>query len=170
MTVVAWMVLAASAGAARADFAFRKKKPPATDTSATEAAPSGGAQKGELDNSGANTAGGAAGTEAAPAGGAAADDSTPKPAVPQAEDTDRPHDRSLLAKTPADAAVQKQGRPQDEGPPFYRKWQFWAVTGAIVVGAVAAVWGGSKLVHEAGGGDIRPCNMMVFVTCQGQGR
>jgi hypothetical protein len=159
------MVLAAAGGAARADFAFRKKKPPATDSSSTEAAPSGGDQKAAGDSAGAATAGAAAGSEAAPA-----EDTTPKAAVPQAEDTDRPHDRSLLAKPSADVAAERQGRPQDEGPAFYKKWQFWAVTGAIVVGAVAAVWGGSKLVHEAGGGDIRPCNTMVFVTCQGQGR
>jgi hypothetical protein len=167
MTVVAWMVVAANAGAAHAEVAFRKKKPPTTDSTGTEAAPTGGDQKAAGDSAGAASGGAAAGGEAAPA-----EDTTPKPAVPQAEDPDRPHDPSLLAKprTGADVTTEKQGRPQDEGPPFYKKWQFWAITGAIVVGAVAAVWGGSKLVHEANGGDIRPCNMMVFVTCQGQGR
>jgi hypothetical protein len=156
-TVVASVTLASAGGLARADVAFRKKKAPTTESSATEASPTGG----EVDKS---TAPPPAGTEAAPAAAAQTQ------YVPQADDTDRPHDPSLLTKTPADAAVDKQARQRDEGPPFYTKWQFWTVTGLIVVGAVAAVWAGTKLAHEAGGGDIRTCDTMRFVGCFGQGR
>ncbi len=85
---------------------------------------------------------------------------------PQAEDADRPHDKSLLEKTPADAAVASKAQQSDEA--FYQRWQFWAITGAIVVGAVAAVWGGITLYHTIHGGDVRPCNPM-FLTCAGQG-
>jgi hypothetical protein len=85
---------------------------------------------------------------------------------PQAEDQDRPHDKSLLEKTPADAAVASKAQAAET--PFYQRWQFWAVTGAIVVGAVAAVWGGAVLYHTIRGGDVRPCNSM-FIGCAGQG-
>ena len=57
--------------------------------------------------------------------------------APQVEDQDRPHDKSLLEKTPADAAVAKKNQDSDEA--FYQKWQFWAVTGGIAVGLVAAI-------------------------------
>jgi hypothetical protein len=86
---------------------------------------------------------------------------------PQAEDADRPHDKSLLEKTPADAAVASKAQ-QGEEPAFYQRWQFWAITGAIVVGAVAAVWGGATLYHTIHGGDVRPCNSK-FIACTGQG-
>ena len=85
---------------------------------------------------------------------------------PQAEDQDRPHDKSLLEKTPADAAVASKAQAAET--PFYQRWQFWAVTGAIVVGAVAAIWGGAVLYHTIKGGDVRPCNSM-FIGCAGQG-
>ncbi len=100
---------------------------------------------------------------------AAEDNEAPKAAAPeanQAEDTDRPHDKSLLAKQPADAAVAQKGQADQEA--FYEKWQFWAVTGAIVVGAVGLIVGGSYLYHSASGGDVRPCNSM-FIGCYGQG-
>jgi hypothetical protein len=100
---------------------------------------------------------------------AAEDNEAPKAAAPeanQAEDTDRPHDKSLLAKQPADAAVAQKGQADQEA--FYEKWQFWAVTGAIVVGAVGLIVGGSYLYHSANGGDVRPCNSM-FIGCYGQG-
>jgi hypothetical protein len=86
---------------------------------------------------------------------------------PQADDEDRPHDKSLLEKTPADAAVASKAQAGEE-PAFYQRWQFWAITGAIVVGAVAAVWGGATLYHTIHGGDVRPCNK-TFLTCAGQG-
>jgi hypothetical protein len=100
---------------------------------------------------------------------AAVDDEAPKTSAPeaqQAEDTDRPKDKSLLAKQPADAAVAQKGAGDQEA--FYQKWQFWAITGGIVVGAVALIWGGSALYHSANGGDVRPCNPS-FIGCFGQG-
>jgi hypothetical protein len=100
---------------------------------------------------------------------AAEDDEAPKAAAPeaaQAEDTDRPHDKSLLSKQPADAAVAQKG--QADQAAFYEKWQFWAVTGGIAVGAVALFFGGRALYHSINGGDIRPCNA-DFIGCYGQG-
>lgn len=100
---------------------------------------------------------------------AADDDEAPKasaPEAPQAEDTDWPKDKSLLAKQPADAAVAQKGQGGEAA--FYEKWQFWAITGGIVVGAVALVLGGSALYHSVNGGDVRPCNPM-FIGCFGQG-
>jgi hypothetical protein len=98
---------------------------------------------------------------------AAEDDEAPKAAVPdapQVEDTDKPKDKSLLAQTPADAA--KKSQAGDEA--FYQRWQFWAVTGGIVVGAVALFFGGKALYHSLNGGDVRPCNPS-FLGCFGQG-
>jgi hypothetical protein len=100
---------------------------------------------------------------------AAEDNEAPKAASPeasQAEDTDRPHDKSLLAKQPADAAVAQKGQA-DQGA-FYEKWQFWAITGGIVIGAVALILGGNALYHSLNGGDVRPCNP-DFIGCYGQG-
>ena len=98
---------------------------------------------------------------------AAEDNEAPKAAVPdapQVEDTDKPKDKSLLAQTPADTA--KKSQAGDEA--FYQKWQFWAVTGGIVVGAVALFFGGKALYHSVNGGDVRPCNPS-FLGCYGQG-
>jgi hypothetical protein len=100
---------------------------------------------------------------------AAEDDEAPKTSAPepsQAEDTDRPHDKSLLAKQPADAAVTQKGQADQDA--FYQRWQFWAVAGGIVVGAVALFFGGRALYHSLNGGDIRPCNPS-FIGCYGQG-
>ena len=98
---------------------------------------------------------------------AAEDNEAPKAAVPdapQVEDTDKPKDKSLLAQTPADTA--KKSQAGDEA--FYQRWQFWAVTGGIVVGAVALFFGGKALYHSINGGDVRPCNP-AFLGCFGQG-
>jgi hypothetical protein len=98
---------------------------------------------------------------------AAEDNEAPKasvPDAPQVEDTDKPKDKSLLAHQPADTA--KKSQAGDEA--FYQKWQFWAITGAVVVGLVGVIYGGSKLYHSLNGGDVRPCNPM-FVACFGQG-
>jgi hypothetical protein len=100
---------------------------------------------------------------------AAEDDEAPKasvPDAPQVEDTDKPKDKSLLAPTPADAAVAKKNQGDDEA--FYQKWQFWAITGGIAVGLVAAIWGSITLYHSLNGGDVRPCNPS-FINCYGQG-
>ncbi|HVV52811.1 MAG TPA: hypothetical protein VHO06_24330 [Polyangia bacterium] len=101
---------------------------------------------------------------------AADDDESPKasvPEAPQAEDNDRPHDKSLLEKQPADAAVAKQNQAGDEA--FYQKWQFWAVTGGIIAGGLLLFFGGKALYHSLNGGDVRPCNTMAFINCYGQG-
>ncbi len=98
---------------------------------------------------------------------AAEDDEAPKaaaPDAPQVEDTDKPKDKSLLAATPADAA--KKSQAGDEA--FYQKWQFWAVTGGILVGAAVLFFGGTALYHSLNGGDVRPCNPS-FIQCYGQG-
>src|ERR1044071_6977270 len=63
----------------------------------------------------------------------------------QVEDNDRPKDPSLLEKKPADAAVQKAAEPS---VPFYEKWQFWAISGAVIVAAIGIIWGGSALAHQ----------------------
>jgi hypothetical protein len=148
------LVVLMQADPARAEAAFRKKKTPAPDTTAGEAAPSGGDATDE----------GEGGEAAAPAAKAEY--------VPQAEDRDRPHDPNLpnlLSKPAADAAIVKK-KKVDEGPPFYTKWQFWVIAGAAAVGLVAAVWGGSKIVHEVSGGDVRPCSAELTMNCFGQGR
>lgn len=87
--------------------------------------------------------------------------------VGQADDTDKPKDPSLLDKNAADAAVAKQ-KQVDAGPPFYEKWQFWVIAGAVVVGAVAAIWAGQQISHQISGGDVRPCNS-AFTACFGDG-
>jgi hypothetical protein len=100
---------------------------------------------------------------------AAEDDEAPKTSAPdaqQAEDTDRPKDKSLLAKQPADAAVAQKGAADQEA--FYQKWQFWAVTGGVVVGGLLLFFGGRALYHSLNGGDVRPCNPQ-FIGCFGQG-
>ncbi len=84
----------------------------------------------------------------------------------QADDIDRPRDKSLLAPKPADEAVAQKARADKTA--FYEKWQFWAITGGIVVGAAAAIWGGLTLYHSLNGGDVRPCNQ-TFLGCFGQG-
>ncbi|HXU05206.1 MAG TPA: hypothetical protein VN903_29805 [Polyangia bacterium] len=85
----------------------------------------------------------------------------------QVEDADKPKDGSLLEKKPADAAVQKAAAPST---PFYEKWQFWAITGAVIVGAIALIWGGQALAHQLNGGDVRPCNTDFEGRCFGEGR
>lgn len=84
----------------------------------------------------------------------------------QVEDNDRPKDPSLLEKKPADAAVQQQAAPS---VPFYEKWQFWAIAGAVVIAAVGIVWGASALSHQLNGGDVRPCAMDFQGRCFGEG-
>jgi hypothetical protein len=130
-------------GAARAEadgMAFRKKKAPAADSTGSEASPSGGGDSGS-------------------AGAAAEEGETRRAAdVPQAEDRDRPRDPSLLQKNRADAALAKKKQQEENAPRFYEKWPFWAVTGAVVVGAVLVIFAGPPLIHQINGGDPRACN------------
>jgi hypothetical protein len=101
---------------------------------------------------------------------AAEDTEMPKSSTPEAaqvEDNDKPHDKSLLEKQQVDAAIAKQNAAAEE--PFYQKWQFWAITGGVVVGVVGLIFGGRALYHSLNGGDVRPCNSTAFVGCYGQG-
>ncbi|HVZ72135.1 MAG TPA: hypothetical protein VHJ20_07155 [Polyangia bacterium] len=137
-------------GVAHADVVFRKKPPAATDDSA-------------------------AGTEASPTGGEPAADKTNY--VPQATDEkDYPELQAEKDKQAADAALARDARKaqlqrdKEKGDPIYKKWEFWAVTGAVVVGAVLAIWGGSAVLHQINGGDVQPCPMGANDGCFGQGR
>jgi hypothetical protein len=155
----ALLVVVMAAGAPRAEVAFRKKKPPAP--ASTEASPSGGEP----------------GTEAAPAGEPAAAEAAPSSAPStQADDKDFPEAQAQRDKARADAALERQMRnaelakQREQGTPFYQKWEFWAITGGVVVGSILAIWGGSALLHQAGGGDVRACPMSATSGCFGQGR
>ena len=149
------LVVVMVASVAHADVSFRKKAPPSSDGTTDEAAPSGGEP----------------GTEAAPAAEAA----TPEAA--QAEDKDTPEAQAERDKQRADAALARQARneqlkrDQERGTPFYQKWQFWAITGGVVVGAVLAIVAGSAVLHQINGGDVRMCNTMNDPAgCFGAGR
>lgn len=87
----------------------------------------------------------------------------------QADDADKPKDPSLLDKNAADAALAKQKQQQAPvGPPFYEKWEFWALAGGILVLGVGLFFGTRAILHQANGGDVRPCNEM-FLGCGGEG-
>jgi uncharacterized membrane protein len=152
VSLSAVLVVVLVAGVANAEVVFRKKAPPAENT---EASPSGG----EL------------GTEAAPKG-----EAEPATSIPQAEDKDFPEAQAQRDKARADAALARQmknaelAKKREEGTPFYQKWQFWAITGGAVVGAVLLIWGGSALVHSMNGGDVRACPMEAGAGCYGEGR
>jgi hypothetical protein len=90
-----------------------------------------------------------------------------KPEASQADDSDRPKD-SILDKKPADEAVAAKKAQDAPKTPFYEKWQFWALTGGIVVGAVVAILVGQRIAHQMSGGDARPCNTS-FTLCTGDG-
>ncbi|HTA18678.1 MAG TPA: hypothetical protein VK989_05270, partial [Polyangia bacterium] len=118
------------AGVARADVSFRKKAP-ASDSSSDQAAPSGGEPGTD---------------EAAPAA-----DAPSGPSAVQAEDKDSPEAQAQRDKQRADAALARQARnaelekERERGTPFYQKWQFWAITGGVVVGAVLAIVAGGAI-------------------------
>jgi hypothetical protein len=152
------VVVVMVAGVAHAEVVFRKKAPAATDTTSGEAAPSGG----EIG-------------EAAPAGeGAPAADKANY--APQAEDKDKPEAQAQRDQARADAALKRQARNEqlkadrEKGTPFYNKWQFWAITGGVVVGGILAFVATSALLHQAGGGDVRGCAAANTVGCYGEGR
>ncbi len=143
VSLAAVAVVVLGMGVAHADLAFRKK--PATSTDS--ASPSGG------DTSAPATEGDSEGS------------ADKGPAAIQAEDKDTPEAQAARDKARADAALARQARneqlkrEQERGTPFYQKWQFWAITGGIIVGAVLAIWGGSAVYHQANGGDVRACPM-----------
>jgi hypothetical protein len=156
VSLSAALVVVMVAGVAHADVSFRKKAPPATDSSAAEATPSGGEP----------------GTDEAPAEAAPSG-----PSASQAEDKDTPEAQAERDKARADAALARQARnaelarDRERGTPFYQKWQFWAIAGGVVVGAVLAIWGGSAVVHQINGGDVRGCDMTQDLGgCYGAGR
>jgi hypothetical protein len=154
--VVVWGV---GVGDAHAEVKFRKKPPAASsDSSGLEGSPSGGEP----------AAGEAAEAKPADSGG-----------VPsaQADDKDFPEAQAQKEKARADAALARQARnaqlaqKKEQTTPFYQKWQFWAITGGAVIGAVALIWGGSAVYHQMNGGDIRACSPdMSPAGCYGEGR
>jgi hypothetical protein len=94
---------------------------------------------------------------------------TDTPSSAQVEDTDRPKD-SILDKKPADAAVaSKKAETAPAGPPFWEKWQFWAVVGGVAAAAVIGLVAIPKIAHQVNGGDVRPCNPMFQGRCFGEG-
>jgi hypothetical protein len=108
------------------------------------------------------------------AGDIGEDSENPKPAQPyalQAVDPDRPATPAEIAakKAAEEAATHKEDKPVDEGPPIYKKWQFWALAGAGVVGVVGAIIGTVFVIHSMNGGDVAGCPMS-YSGCFGQGR
>jgi hypothetical protein len=90
----------------------------------------------------------------------------------QAADPDNPTDPEVVAakkKAALEAELAKKNKPVDEGPPFYQKWQFWAIAGGVVVGLVGAVYATTKILHSMNGGDVAPCPM-GYAGCFGEGR
>jgi hypothetical protein len=85
----------------------------------------------------------------------------------QGEDSEKPKD-SILDKKPADAAVASK-KSEANHPPFWENKWFWAVAGGVAVFAVIAILTVPPLIHQANGGDVRPCNMS-FVGCFGEGQ
>ena len=153
------LVVVMVVGSAHAEVVFRKKAPPADGA---EASPSGGE----------------AGAEASPAsateGGEAASSA---PGAAQAEDKDFPEAQAQRDKARADAALQRQmknaelAKQREQGTPWYKEQSTWWIAGGVVVGAVLLFIGGSAILHQMNGGDVRACNMMAFGNnCFGQGR
>jgi hypothetical protein len=159
ISLVAALVVVWGVGDAKAEVKFRKKPPAAAaDSSGLEGQPSGGepATEGEAAKPAAEGTG---------------------PTATQADDKDFPEAQSQKEKARADAALARQARnaqlaqKQEQGTPFYQKWQFWAIAGGAVVGAVALIWGGSAVYHQVNGGDIRGCMpTMSPAGCYGEGR
>ena len=90
----------------------------------------------------------------------------------QAADPDNPTDPEVVAakkKAALEAELAKKQKPVDEGPPFYQKWQFWAIAGGVLVGLAGAIYATTKIVHSVNGGDVAPCPM-GYEGCFGEGR
>jgi hypothetical protein len=85
----------------------------------------------------------------------------------QVDDSDKPKD---LDKKPTEPGVDLTAKPAPPpSAPFYERWQFWALAGAVIVGVVVVVLGGRALAHQLNGGDVRPCNMDFKMRCFGEG-
>jgi hypothetical protein len=90
----------------------------------------------------------------------------------QAADPDNPTDPAVVAakkKAALEAELAKKNKPVEEGPPFYQKWQFWAIAGGVLVGLAGAIYATTKIVHSVNGGDVAPCPM-GYEGCFGEGR
>jgi hypothetical protein len=152
------LVVVMVVGSAHAEVAFRKKAPP---PASAEPEPSGGEP----------------GTESAPAAATEGEAASPTPSAAQADDKDFPEAQAQRDKARADAALQRQmknaelAKQREEGEPFYKTWQFWTIAGGVVVGSILLFVGGSAILHQMNGGDVRACNTMAFGNnCFGQGR
>jgi uncharacterized membrane protein len=153
------LVVVMVVGSAHAEVVFRKKAPPADNA---EAAPSGGEVEGS--------------TEAAPAK-TGAEGEAPGPSATQADDKDFPEAQAQRDKARADAALQRQmknaelAKERERGTPWYKESSTWWIAGGVVVGAVLLFIGGSAILHQMNGGDVRGCNMTMFgMNCFGEGR
>jgi hypothetical protein len=164
VSLSAVLVVVMVAGTAQADVVFRKKPPAPTDNSGLEGSPSGG------DSSA---------TEGQPAGEATGEGAGAAKGtyIPQAEDKDFPEAQAIKEKKAADAALARQARAaqlskeRDQGEPIYKKWQFWAIAGGIVLGGALAIFAGSAVWHQMQGGDVRGCVPMSYPGgCFGEGR
>jgi hypothetical protein len=156
------LVVVMVAGAAQADVVFRKKPPATTEDTGLEGSPSGGESSA---------------TEGQPAGEADKAAADKAAYAAQASDADFPEAQAIKEKKAADAALARKARAaqlakdQEKGEPIYNKWQFWAITGGIVVGAVLAIWAGSAVLHQMNGGDVRGCVPTMYPGgCWGEGR
>src|SRR5580765_868516 len=78
--------------------------------------------------------------------------------IGQADDSDKPKDLDKKPATEPGTDLTKKPAPPVASEPFYERWQFWAIAGAVVVGAVVVILGGRALAHQLNGGDVRPCN------------
>ena len=86
----------------------------------------------------------------------------------QADDSDKPKDLDQKPATEPGTDLTKKPAPAPSEP-FYMRWQFYAIAGAVVVGALIVIFGGRALAHQLNGGDVRPCNMDFNMRCFGEG-
>ena len=86
----------------------------------------------------------------------------------QVDDSDKPKDLDKKPATEPGVDLSKKPAPAPSEP-FYERWQFWAIAGAVVVGAVIVILGGRALAHQLNGGHVRPCNMDFMGRCFGEG-
>ncbi|HET6149018.1 MAG TPA: hypothetical protein VFH68_15880 [Polyangia bacterium] len=112
-----------------------------------------------------------AGEQTGELGGAQGEKAKPQYTL-QAADPDNPTDPEVVAakkKAALEAELAKKKKPVEEGPPFYQKWQFWAIAGGVLVGLAGAIYATTKIVHSVNGGDVAPCPM-GYKGCFGEGR
>src|SRR5262245_11464640 len=86
----------------------------------------------------------------------------------QVDDSDNPKDLDKKPATEPGTDLTKKAAPPPSDP-FYTRWQFYAIAGAVVVGALIVIFGGRALAHQLNGGDVRPCNMDFEGRCFGEG-